>query len=103
MPDQNKPSIDPRIGKLIPAQEMEEAFTVPSLSANRYFIQPVSSGARIAFGEQVPGSDKIHFRVAVTLSNEDAVQLYKLLQHMLKEFEEAPAVGAGDAQVQADG
>lgn len=103
MPDDNEPKIDPRIGKLIPAQEMEEAFTVPSLSANRFFIQPVSSGARMAFGEQVPGSDQIHFRVAVTLSNEDAVQLYRLLQHMLKEFEEALAASARDAEAQADG
>ena len=102
MPEDKQPTIDPKIGKLLTPDEVAMAYAVPALSANRFFIQPVASGARIAFGEHVPGSDDIQFRIAVTLSNEDAVQLYKLLQHMMREFEEALTAHTEEAKAQAD-
>ena len=102
MPEDNERQIDPSIGKLLTPEEVAMAYSVPALSANRFYLQPVASGTRIAFGEHVPGSDNIQFRVAVTLSNEDGVQLYKLLQHMLQEFEEAAATIAQEAEAKAD-
>ena len=102
MPNDNERQIDPSIGKLLTPEEVAMAYSVPALSANRYYIQPVASGARIAFGEHVPGSDNIQFRIAVTLSNEDAVQLYKLLQHVLQDFEDAAAAAAREAEAKAD-
>lgn len=102
MPEKKTRPIPPSIGRAVSSQEMEDAFVVPALSANRYFLQPVTSGVRIAFGEVIPGTEKHYFRVAVTLSNYDAVQLYKLIQHMVKPFEDAAADGEEGTKAQED-
>ena len=88
---EEEPTLDPRVGRILTPEEMEPAFRVPSLSADRFVVQPVSSGLRIAFGELAHGPDNVYFRVAVTLSRQDSVNLYKLLQHMLRPFEEEQA------------
>lgn len=102
MPEEKSRPIDPNVGREVSSQEMEDAFVVPALSANRYFLQPVTSGVRIAFGEVIPGTEKNYFRVAVTLSHYDAIQLYKLIQHMVKPFEDDATEREEDARVQED-
>ena len=103
MSEDQKPTIEPGVGKLLTAVEMAESFSVPSLSTNRWFIQPIGSNIRIAFAESPPGTDKVFFRVAVTLSNQEAVNFYKLLEQMLKPFEDATAALRAAAEAQKDG
>ena len=103
MSEDQKPTIEPEVGRLITPDEMADAFTVPAFSVNRWFIQPVGSGMRIAFAEDVPRTDEKYFRTAVTLSNQDAVKLYKLLERMLKPFEDATAAMKAATEAQGDG
>lgn len=99
----DEPTLDPRVGRLISPEEMDTAFAVPALSANRFFVQPTASGMRIAFGENAFGSENIYFRVAVTLSRQDSVELYKLLQHMLRPFEKEQAKRQQSAEAEENG
>ena len=103
MPNETGATIDPDVGKSLTQQETEEAFAVPAFLSNRFFIHPVASGVRVAFGEQPPGSENNHFRVAVLLSHPDAVQLYRLLQHMVGPHEAELAEQDGNAERQKDG
>ena len=103
MPNETEPEINPNVGKSLTQQETEEAFAVPAFLSNRFFLHPVASGVRVAFGEQPPGSDINHFRVAVILSHPDAVQLYRILEYMVKPYEAELAEQEGNAEGQEDG
>ena len=100
---EEEPTLDPQFGRILPAAEMETAYTVPSLSVNRWFIQPTSSGMRLAFGETAPGTPNIYWRVAITLTHRDAVRLYNLLEHMMTPFEKAQAAKEDRAEAREDG
>lgn len=91
MPNEPTPTIDPRYGRLLTPQEVEPSFTVPAFSANKFIIQPVEMGMRIAFGEEAPNTATTYYRFAVTFSNRDAVQLYRVLKDALKDYEDAVA------------
>ena len=100
---EEEPTLDPQFGSILPAEEMEPAYMVPSLSVNRWFIQPTSSGIRLAFGETAAGTPNIYWRVAITLAPQDAVRLYKLLEHMMIPFEKTQAAKEGRAEAREDG
>ena len=88
----------------VSAYELEEAFSIPAPSANRFFLHLGGGGLRIAFAEQVPGSKKLFVRSAVVLTQEDAGQLYKIVQEMIKPFEDALKVAqAAHEKTQKDG
>jgi len=68
--------------------EEDVAYLGPALFSNRFSIS-IASVVRIAFSEQEFGTTKTpHFRTAVTLSHQDAIQLYQLLERMLKPYKE---------------
>lgn len=88
----------------VSADELEESFSIPAPSANRFFLHLGGSGLRIAFAEQVPGSKKLFLRSAVVLTPADAVQLYKIVQGMIKPFEDALTMAqAAHEKTQKDG
>lgn len=97
MSDERDPALDPRVGKILTPQEIEHSFSVPSLAVNKWNIQPISGGLRIAFGERAPNTTTDYWRVAITVSLFDATNLYKLLQHMVKSFEESQAEQGADS------
>ena len=99
---EEEPTLDPQFGRILSAEEMEPTYMVPSLSVNRWFIQPTSSGIRLAFGETAAGTPNIYWRVAITLAPQDAVRLYKLLQHMVRPFDETQSTKEGVSEAQKD-
>jgi|SRR5271156_6015127 len=68
--------------------ENEASLLGPAIYSNRFNVS-IGSVVRIAFLEQEFGTAKApHFRAAITLSHQDAIQLYQLLERMLKPFKE---------------
>jgi len=65
-------------------EEMVVAFSGPAPLANRFFITIGSSGARIAFAEQVGEKVPPAFRTAVLLPFPDAQSLVEILGALLK-------------------
>ncbi len=63
----------------------------PALFANRFFVTMTPAGARIAFAETVFTDRPTAFRSAVVLAFQDAIELKKLLESMLKPIEDALA------------
>ena len=85
----------------VSADELEESFSIPAPSANRFFLNLGRGGVRIAFAEQVPGSKKLFLRSAVVLAAPDAVQLYKIVQRIIKPFEDALKIEDAQKMAQA--
>jgi hypothetical protein len=72
----------------VPQNEGEIAFGGPAPYSNRFNVS-VGAVVRIAFLEQEFGIKKPpHFRTAVTLSHQDAIELYQLLERLLKPVKE---------------
>lgn len=51
------------------------------------FTCTVSGVVRLAFLEDHPGIKSPQFRTAVAMHHQDAIELYKLLQNLLQDFE----------------
>ena len=64
-------------------EETEKAFAVPAFVCNRYLVNVMANGVRLAFAEQGGPDATPNFRVGVFLSFPDAVELHTLLQAML--------------------
>ena len=103
MSEENDSTVDPRYGRHLTPEEVGPSFTAPSYFANKFVIQPLDVITRIAFGEQAPNMDVAHYRFAVTLSNQDAVALYRVLKDSMRGYEEAAAALAGQAKAEEDG
>ena len=103
MPKEPEPTIDPRYGRLLTPQEVEPSFTIPAFAANKFIVQPVEMGMRIAFGEEAPNTTTTYYRFAVTFSNRDAVQLYRVLKDALQAYENAVAAAEQPDEASRDG
>lgn len=91
MANGENPTVDQRFGRYLTPEQVAPSYTVPSFSADVFVVQPVRAGTRIAFGENAPNTETTHYRFAVTLSNHDAVQLYRVLKDVLKPYEDSMA------------
>jgi hypothetical protein len=68
--------------------EDEVPFLGPAPYSNRFSVS-VGAVVRIGFSEQEFGTTKTpHFRTAVTMSHQDAILLYQLMERLLKPFKE---------------
>lgn len=67
--------------------EMRVAFSGPAPGANKFYVSLGSPGVRIAFCEQIPDTEEVSFRVAVTLHPSDAIRLRDVLQVVLQDIE----------------
>lgn len=86
MADEKKPGQD--FGEP-DAMNLEAAFEVPAVFANRFIVTVSPSGARITFAEQQSRDGKVFYRGAVATTHIEAIQLYKLLKKMLAPIEDA--------------
>jgi hypothetical protein len=68
-------------------KETDASFSGGAILTNRFTVSLVASGIRIAFLEKY-APEKPAFRTAVTMSVQDGIALYKVLQRMLKNAEE---------------
>ena len=66
--------------------DLDVAYEGAALHANRFFVS-VGPTVRIAFAEQNGPKEKVFFRSAVSLSQQDAVALTRVLTDMVKPFE----------------
>lgn len=103
MADPEIPATAARYGRTLTPEEIEPSFTVPAFSANKFAIQPLPVGMRIAFGEEAPNTTTTYWRYAVTLSNHDAVQLYRVLQGLLQSYEHGVAAAMQRNEAGDDG
>jgi hypothetical protein len=76
------------------------AITVPAVLADRFVVTLTDAGCRIAFAEQTMPESLPIFRNAVILSYPNALELYKLLQGMLKDVEQS--LNTNDAAPKSD-
>lgn len=67
--------------------EMDAMMSGSAIYANRFVALTTPSGVRVAFMETVPESDEFHFRSAVLLSYQDAIELRNLLSGIVEPVE----------------
>ena len=103
MPEEDDLTGYPPYYRSLTPEEVEPSFTVPSFSVNQFVVQPMDMATRIAFGEQAPDTTETYYRFAVTLSNQKAVQLYKVLKISLRKYEEALAATGQQTEAEGDG
>lgn len=72
----------------ITPEEIDAVFSGPAPLANRFVATLHPSGVRIAFAEQIIAGGDSFFRTAVVLNYTDAIELYKVLQNLLKSIEQ---------------
>jgi hypothetical protein len=65
-------------------EEMQRAYEIPTVVANRFVLNWSTNGIRLAFGEQFAVEFSPTYRCAVALNIEDTISLYKLLQTALQ-------------------
>jgi hypothetical protein len=73
----------------ISTEEMNVAFDGPSVFTNKFYITANGPVARVSFCEQVPNSDRLLFRAAVTMTLSDLLQLQALIQTLSANFARA--------------
>lgn len=85
-----KPTGGEDVNKAPPAIEPDQKVTLegPALSANRFFIQLMPNGVRVAFSERAAEGLDFQFRTAVLISYQDAIELKNLLLKLLAPIEE---------------
>lgn len=80
----------------VTTQELDRSFSVPTLMANRFMLNAMGGGIRIAFAEN-PGPDfPDYFRYAVLISREDAESLRDVLTDILTKSAQPPRSERGD-------
>lgn len=67
--------------------EVEGAFRVPAPGSSKFVVHIGQPGIRITFGETGPEMNFPVFHSAVTLHPMGAIELYKLLEEMLRDIE----------------
>ena len=81
-------------------EEMEMAFSGPSIFVNKLVVLLNEGGVRIAFAETYAPDRLATFRAAVTLAPTDAIALRDVLNHVLQVVE--PQLAAARAAAAAN-
>lgn len=68
-------------------REIEIALSGSAVAVNKFFIFVQDGGVRIAFTEQFTPEKEAHFRTAVMLPYQDAINLADVLKEMLAPIE----------------
>ena len=69
-------------------EEIRASFTGPAVYSDRFIVNIYQSSVRISFLEHDGISDPAHYRTAVSISHQDAIQLRDLLGQMLAPIEQ---------------
>lgn len=79
---------DRRKTRDVSPDEMRATYAVPTITVNRFVVSTNPAQVRIAFGETLYVEDQINWRVALSLSPYEAIELKAALSKLLAPFEE---------------
>lgn len=73
--------------RLVTNEEMRSTYNVPTVITNRFVVSTNPANVRIAFGETLYPDDTVNWRIALSLSHFEALELKEVLSNLLAPFE----------------